>query len=115
MTETTRDGVTLQLVRGDIAAPEDIEAVVDAAHAQLVPDGGVAGALHRAAGHGLLKEARMALVCMANDTKGLQRQVRRDIWATDPSNQRLRVFGKRDMQTLSRAISRWVKNQSSTS
>ena len=36
---TTRDGVTLQFVRGDIAAPEDIEAVVDAAHAQLVPGG----------------------------------------------------------------------------
>jgi len=58
MTETTRDGVTLQLVRGDIAAQEDIEAVVNAANAQLVPGGGVAGALHRAAGHGLLEEAR---------------------------------------------------------
>lgn len=56
--QRTVGGLTVEVTRGDITAQGDVEAVVNAANAQLAPGGGVAGAIHRASGPGLYEEAR---------------------------------------------------------
>ena len=56
--KTSFNGITIEVVEGDITEQSDIEAVVNAANAELKPGGGVAGAIHGAAGPELDLECR---------------------------------------------------------
>jgi O-acetyl-ADP-ribose deacetylase (regulator of RNase III) len=56
--ERTVGGVKIEVVQGDVTSQDDVDAVVNAANARLESGGGVAGAIHGAAGPGLAEEAR---------------------------------------------------------
>ncbi|HAS30060.1 MAG TPA: hypothetical protein DCS56_08975, partial [Alcanivorax sp.] len=51
-----RHAMDIECVQGDITAQPDLDAIVNAANARLATGGGVAGAIHRAAGPELARE-----------------------------------------------------------
>jgi len=76
----------IKVVQGDITAL-GVEAIVNAANAQLLPGGGVCGAIHRAAGPALAEACAKHAPCATGDavvTEGYDLKARLVIHAVGP-------------------------------
>ena len=87
-------GLIIKVVKGDIAK-QNTDAVVNAANKKLSPGGGVAGAIHAAAGPGLWEECKRIGICETGGaviTKGYKLPAKRiihtvgPIWADRPED-----------------------------